>query len=71
MKYKVVRACMFCYGDAKKAWINMNKGQIWDLMGTPSKYFKYYSLWRHGVTLEIVAEDFERIFEPCAENKED
>lgn len=64
MKYKVVKSCMFAYGSNNKAWIYLNKGQIWELRALPSKHFEWYSLHRNSVTIDVVKEDFERIFEP-------
>ena len=63
MKYKVVKSCMLAYGSNNKAWIYLNKGQIWELRALPSKRFEWYSLHRHNVTVDVVKEDFDRIFE--------
>ena len=64
MKCKVVKSCMLAYGSSNKAWIHLNKGQMWELSAFPSKRFKWYSLCRYSVTIDIVKEDFDRIFEP-------
>lgn len=64
MKCKVVKSCMFAYGSYNKAWVHLNKGQIWELRALPSKCFEWYSLYRHNVTIDVVKEDFVRIFEP-------
>lgn len=64
MKCKVVKSCMLAYGSNNKAWVHLNKGQIWELRAFPSKRFDWYSLYRHNVTIDIVKEDFDRIFEP-------
>ena len=69
MKYKVVKSCMIAYGSSNKAWIHLNKGQIWDLGAFPSNHFEWYSLHRHNVTIDVVKEDLERIFE--AQESED
>lgn len=63
MKCKVVESCMIDYGSANKAWIYLNRGQIWDLRAFPSKRFKWYTLSRHSVSIDVVKEDFDRIFE--------
>lgn len=64
MKCKVVKSCMLTYGSSNKAWIHLNKGQVWELRAFPSKRFMWYSLCRYGVTIDVIKEDFERIFEP-------
>lgn len=64
MKCKVVKSCMISYGSSNKAWIHLNKGQIWELRAFPSKRFEWYSLYRYNVTIDIVKKDFDRIFEP-------
>lgn len=64
MKYKVINSCMIAYGNKNKAWIHLNKGQIWELSALPSEHFEWYSLYRYNVTIDVVKGDFERIFEP-------
>lgn len=64
MRYKVAQPCLIAYGSANKAWICLNRGQIWDLKAYPSKRFKCYTLWRHSVSIDVLKEDFDRIFEP-------
>lgn len=64
MKYKVVKSCMFAYGSTNKAWISLNKGQIWELRALPSERFGWYTLRRNSITIDVMKEDFERIFEP-------
>lgn len=69
-RYIVVRDCMLSYGSQNKAWVTLNKGQIWELRAYPSKRFPWYSLTRYSVTIDIVQEDFERIFKQ-REGKDD
>lgn len=64
MKYKVIKSCMISYGSKNKAWIHLNKGQIWELRAFPSKRFEWYSLSRYSVTIDVVKEDFTKIFKP-------
>jgi hypothetical protein len=64
MKCKVVKPCMIAYGSTNKAWIYLNRRQIWELRAFPSKRFDWYSLSRHSMTIDVVKEDFDRIFDP-------
>lgn len=59
------RNCMLSYGSKNKAWITLNKGQIWELRALPSSHFPWYSLLRYSVTIDIVEEDFKKIFQEC------
>ncbi len=63
MKFKVVKSCIITYGISNKACIHLNKGQIWELRAFPSNCFECYSLSRYSVTIDVVKEDFDRIFE--------
>ena len=64
MKCKVIKTCIIAYGSSNKAWVYLNKGQIWELKAFPSKRFKWYSLRRYNIVIDVVKEDFERVFDP-------
>ena len=66
-RYKVIRPCMLWYGSINKATINMNRGQMWELVTLPSKGNPFYGLYRHGTTIELCKEDFAKIFEGVKE----
>lgn len=55
---------MFAYGGNTQAWIKLNTGQIWELRALPSERFGWYTLRRNNITIDVMKEDFERIFEP-------
>ena len=63
MKYIVKTFAVIFYGQINKAKIVLNVGQKWELLEKPSMpYVPWYTLERHGVTIDIVPEDFERLF---------
>ena len=66
-KFKVIRSCMLSYGSLNKACIHLNKGQIWELRTYPSEGFPWYSLIRYGVSIDVIEEDFKRIFKAESE----
>ena len=70
MKYKVIKPCTILYGNRNEAWMHLNKGQVWELRDLPSKCFKWYSLSRYSMTINIGKEYFMKVFEPLEESEE-
>ena len=66
-RYKVIRPCVVWCGSINKAIININRGQIWELVTLPSKGNSFYGLYRHGTKIELCKEDFAKIFEGVKE----
>ena len=63
-KYRVTETHMICYGTSNKAWIVLNKGQIWQVAGRPMiPDFPYWTVKRNNITLDIWPGDFNRHFE--------
>ena len=44
--------------------INIAEELVTARRAIPSKNFEWYSLTRHHITIDVVKEDFDRIFEP-------
>ena len=54
---------MIGYGSANKAYITLNVRQKWRVVREPAAYLPWYTLSRGGVVIDVLPEDFERIFE--------
>lgn len=66
-KFKVVRAKLLAYGTHNKAYINLHAGQVWEIMAVPSGKCNWYSVYRNGITLDIVEKDFKDLFREVEE----
>lgn len=63
-KYKVKETFVICYGTSNKAWITLNKGQIWRVVGRPNMpEFPWWTVKRNNITLDIMLGNFGRYFE--------
>jgi hypothetical protein len=59
----VTKGCLMCYGSSNKAWITLNKGQIWSVVSVPNKpNFPWYTIKRDGVVIDVWTEDMKRYF---------
>lgn len=63
LRYRVKCNCILFYGSLNKVSIILAVGQIWEYNDKLS-YSQFHTLTRQNVSLEIINEDFERIFEP-------
>lgn len=62
-RYRVKKGAVISYGTHNKAWIFIRPNQIWKLKSFPDKYHPWYSLTRDCITMDILEDDFKRLFE--------
>lgn len=58
-RYVIARKdIQFIYGSNNKAFITVRKGQKWWVTGLPSTKVSYFSLYRLGVTIQVMRDDY-------------
>ena len=62
MRYKVITKCKIIYGIETTSCIHLNKGQIWEYIAHSTNKPERHSLYRNGVTIDILPEDFKTVF---------
>lgn len=60
---RVKRGAVIAYGTHQKAWISIRVNQIWEIKSVPDKYYPWYSLTRDCITIDVLEDDFKRLFE--------
>ena len=61
--WRVKSAAVIMYGSVNRAYVYLRINQKWRLKALMSKKFPFYTLERSGILIDIMPEDFERIFE--------
>ena len=62
-RYRVKKGAAITYGTHNKAWIFIRVNQIWELKSFPNKYYPWYSLKRDCIIIDVLEDDFNKLFE--------
>lgn len=61
--WRVKSAAVLTYGSVNRAYVYLRVNQKWILKALMSNKFPSYRLERSGILIDVMPDDFERIFE--------
>ena len=61
--WRVKSATVIMYGSVNRAYVYLRVNQKWRLKALASNKFPFYTLERSGILIDVMPDDFKRIFD--------
>ena len=61
--WRVKSAAILMYGSVNRVYVNLRVNQKWRLRALMTNKYPFYTLERSGILIDVMPDDFERIFE--------
>ena len=65
--WRVKSSAVIMYGSVNRAYVYLRVNQKWRLKALMSNKFPFYTLERSGILIDVMPDDFKRIFEEVKE----